>query len=328
MNSFFIACQSQDVPESNSIDLYLNFFKKSKDIYLEQPVYIDVGIKIKEIEKIESIVIFLPFICETRDIIDLFDEVTEDKFLTVLYNSSIRNKLCDNIFCAFKFLNDREEFFFRIANYMELVPKVKIHDSVMTKICIDLSRVVDDIKGSTLASHFDNTANFRFRIIAKDIGGIIRKTKNNKFANILNPNEHTITQLLDFRFNYVRSLDVDLMSHLRCNKLELVKFDKIRFSTIEPLECIIDNFCSTYYKARVLEDDIWNYYIGNSKEYIENMISYSWDFFEEKAEKLQIMYRRSSKKINFVFVLLYICLTLFSGVIASYLAWIITQIQG
>lgn len=326
MNSFIIACQSYDVAESNSIDLYLNFFKKNKDIYLEQQVYIDVGIKIKELEKIKSLVIFLPFICEIEDIVDLFNEVIEDKFLTVLYNSSIRNKLCDNNFCAFKFLNGKEEFFFRIANYMKLVKKEKIHDFIMTKICIDLSSLVKDIKESTLASYFNDAVNFRFRIITKDIGGIIKKAKNNKFANILNPNEYTITQILDFRFNYVRSLDVDLMSKLRCDKLELVKFDKIRFSTIEPLECVIDNFCSTYYKARILEDDIWNYYIGNNKEYIENMISYSWDFFEEKAEKLQIMYRRSSKKINIVFVLLYICLTLFTGAIASYLAWIITQI--
>lgn len=326
MNSFIIACQSDDLEKNNSIDLYLNFFKRNKDIHLEQQVYIDVGVKIKDTNRINNIVIFLPFICETEGIIDLFSEVTEDKFLTVLYNSGIGNKLCDNNFCTFRFLNDREEFFFRIINYMQVFKKVKFHDSIMTKIYIDLSSVVSDIKESTLASHYNNAVNFRFRIKTKDLGEIIKKTKNNKFASIFSPNEYTITQILDFRFNYIRSLDADLISRLRHDKLKLVKFDKIRFSTIEPLECIIDNFCSINYKARILEDDIWNCYIGNDQEYIENMISYSWDFFEEKAEKFQVMYRRSSKKVNIVFVLLYLCFTLFIGAIASYLAWIITQI--
>ncbi len=326
MNSFIIACQSDDIEENNSIDLYLNFFKKNKDMYLKQQVYIDVGIKIKDTNRIKNIAIFLPFICETEDIIDLFSEVTEDKFLTVLYNSGIRNKLCDNNFCSFRFLNDREEFFFRIINYMQIIKKEKFHDSTMTKICIDLSSAVNEIKESTLASHFNNEMNFRFRIITKDLGEIIKKSKNNKLASIFSPNEYTITQILDFRFNYIRSLDADLISKLGHDKLRLVRFDKIRFSTIEPLEYIIDNFCSIYYKARILEDDIWNNYIGGDHEYIENMISYSWDFFEEKAEKFQVMYRRSSKKINIIFVLLYLCLTLFTGVIASYLVWIITQI--
>lgn len=322
MNSFIFAYKStsQDVIENDNIDLYINFFKKDRDIYLKEYVYIDVGIKIKNISNVKDFIIILPFICLAENIVDLYGSVTEDKFLNVLYNSSILTKLSDTNFCTFKFVNEREEFFSRVINYMKIDKEGYVNHGSMTFLTIDVEGVVNEIKESPLNSEFKDMINFRFRIKTNRIGEIVKRVHNNKFVNVFSPSEYTVIQTFDFRFNYIRSLNQNILTYLNCNKLHLYKFDKIRFSAIEPIECTIESYGDTNCGARILEDGIWDNYIGNDKRYIHNMISYAWDILGNKVEKFQVMYKRSCRKNNITLVIIYICLTILVGVLASFLA--------
>lgn len=319
LNSIIIAGETYSGTHSSTIELFCNFFKKEADIYLEDNIFLDIGIKIKDVEKCRKIVFLFPFNLSKENVIDLFDIIKKDGFVNSLYNSSLKFKTCDENSCVFSFLSGKEEFFQRVGKYIK-IENFEINSSSLAKVEINLCNLVNEIKNGELTSGFHGQLNFRIRIMKNGLKEIVKTPKNSSILSLFSPSEHTVTQILDFRFNYIRSFEEGIISYLRERNLHLFQFDKVRFSTIEPINCIIENYSDIFFKARVLEGDIWRAYVNDSLDYINNMISYVWEIEDEKIDKIQIMFRRTCRRFSILFFLVYILITLLLGFTASFLA--------
>lgn len=225
----------------------------------------------------------------------------------------------DENLCVLKFLDGKEEFFQRVEEYIR-IENYKMGTNALTEIEVDLCNLISKIKESKLIFEFHNQLNFRIRIVKKGLNEIVKASKNNSILSLFSPSEHTVTQVLDFRFNYIRSFDESIISYLKGSNLQLFRFDKVRFSTIEPINCIVESYSDTPFKARVLEDDVWQTYVKGNLNYINNMISYVWEIEDKEIDKIQIMFRRTCRKFSILFFLLYIFITLLLGFTASALA--------
>lgn len=62
LNSIIIAGETYSGTYGTNIDLFCNFFKKGNDIHLENNIFFDIGIKIRNVDKYRKIVILFPFV--------------------------------------------------------------------------------------------------------------------------------------------------------------------------------------------------------------------------------------------------------------------------
>jgi len=259
---------------------------------------IEFGLKIDDFFAIESIHLFLPFFCEYSDFNDKVVELSKNAKLTnALFNKKMTISNDEGIFHkvtgpdgkTFHYCNiNEEDITFSIINCENIKRGSQISISPKNK-----------------PKEKVNTVYYRFRI-----------TKLDKILKTISENNFIIDgffkkmNFIEFNINTIRKLPPTIVEKV---------FDDYEFKSMN-LFLITDMFNDFLFQSkklkasRILENPIWNEYIGHNQLYDE-MIAYHWK--EDKFTDYSLFLKTSHIKRNYWLFILMILFTIILGCIGG-----------
>lgn len=281
--------KKEENKEEANLDIHLNLWKvKCKKWDRENTTFLDIGLKIRNIEDIKSIYMYIPLKINKDDLKDLGSLMRNDlKLLNGIFNdtcSITSNEREDGISVK----KGNEDIFIKTLDY-EYQDNLKI-------------RSTED--GSILIINVENEQNkegkstyYRFRIDGKcmeDFGA--KKSPKYKLFRIEDIEDH----IIDFRLNEKRALPEGL-------NMMIAKDSEFRIGTIHFLLLISSEYdvptARSNYSVRALEGNLWDKYIpGNCNS--DELLGYHWK--ERENDNLNAYIKIEVRKQNWFRVLQYI----------------------
>jgi len=255
MNSLAIWHESNH-DEQAQLDLHFNHWKLCKsDNTLSY--FLDIGIKVVSTVELGEICLFLPFTISKADhyLIDLGEKLKEKQLSTAIFNEDYG---ADTSIVGKGFL---------------------LKEGSNSKYYVYCLAVENDLTyenryGGTIIKfkhqlHIDLPTYYRFRVIAPDIGHFSNEYKpNNSFLE----SAFSSVEIIDFRVNDRRNLDISLVEHITSQKQFQIKL--IHYFVMRSIddEYILSN--KDLDSLRLLEKDIWSAYIDGGSYKYQKSIAY------------------------------------------------------
>ncbi len=309
MNSFALWFKEGEKEENFKADIHFNLWNiHSKK---NQPISLDVGIKIYFPKGYSKVYFYIPWKIEQSDIKDLGKHLKEERMLCTVFNED-----CEVT---------------QSANSKVLHVSNSKKDLDLNIYCLDIK---NDIKtenkydGTLLSFNrpkllldSDVTEYFRFRISNKGFKNIIKSYNN---ENVLFQSAISVTEAIDFRFNDYRSLPSSLLEEIRSGvgyKIGKVHFLLLTESHVDLL------YSSVSPTARELEKGTWkNYYSDLGKK---NIVAYHWKFASENKDKLIencIMFVKTKVgKCNIKTILIYVLMAGILSIVFDFIFKLISK---
>lgn len=259
---------------------------------------IEFGLKISNFPSVESVHLFLPFICKSTDFRDKIVELSANAKLTnALFNKKMTISNGDGIFHkvtgpngnAFHYCNiNNEDIKFSDVECENLKRGTKI--SITSK-----KKPKDDV----------NTVYYRFRL--NKIDKILKTLRENNF--IIDGFFKKIN-FIEFNINTIRKLPPTIVESIA---------DDYTLDSMN-LFLITDMFNDFVFKSkelkasRILENPIWNEYIGQNQLF-NKMIAYHWK--EKEFSDYSLFLKTTYIKRNYWLLTIVIIFTLLLGCIGG-----------
>lgn len=324
MNSFAIWYEGEK--DDKNVELHFNLWKlrneswklwksrneswKSNKIE-NSNMFLDIGIKVKDIGDIKKICIFIPFSVTDKNIEDMGIKMKDNR------------KLINGIFnddCEINHNGSKNAVTISRNNGNDIIKIHTLDYEYQKNITVELKEngsiiCIDTEKDTTEDNNEDKKYSdyYRFRIKGKSIHdfGNIKKNADNPFKTSYESNH-----IIDFRVNEKRALPENLNMLLQKEKLFNIKV--IHFllltDTSYKLACTGLN-----YTMRALEDDLWKDYIDRKYDN-GSLVGYHWKESSEGengVENFNSYIRIKEIKINFITIIIYVLGVIIIGSINS-----------
>lgn len=319
MNSFAIWYDekgNKDL-EKISIELHFNLWKlkklSSRQNKDKSNIFLDIGIKVKNITNVDKINIFIPF--QVNSIEDIGMKMKDNrKLINGIFNDDceIRKSNSKN---GVTISRNNDQDIIKIhtldSQYQKNYEINKHDDGTIISIITEKYRKEDDVSDY-----------FRFRIKIKNINKF-GKLKRDKY-NFFKPS-YEINHIIDFRVNEKRALPENLNMLLHQEKL--FKIEVIHFLLLMDTDYRLA--CTGLdYSMRALEDNLWSEYLDNEYE-TECLVGYHWkqkvnldkgDEDKNGIENFNSYIRIKESKVNLWTIIMYLVIVLILGIIGSLVA--------
>ncbi|MDK0862298.1 hypothetical protein P5F16_01120 [Clostridium perfringens] len=320
MNSFAIWYNSDKdgaIETDNEVELHFNLWKLKKrnttfvkfNKKKKSNMFLDIGIKLNNINHIDNIKIFIPFKkINIDDIEDLGIRMKDNrKLINGIFNDDceIRHNCSED---GFTVKRKNEEIKIHTLDY-EYQKNLSIE--VISEGCIIAIKTSED------KSSNEEKAYYRFRISGKSINEFGRNLKSRD--NILKTYSES-NHIIDFRVNEKRALPENL-------NMLLQKNNQFKIKTIHFLLLMDINYklaCTGLdYTMRALEDKLWEEYLDDKYE-TGCLVGYHWKESNDNGiENFNSLIRIKDIESNFITIGIYIIgvivLSIISSIISSVL---------
>lgn len=284
--------------ENTSIELHFNFWRLNMGSKKEIN-YLDVGVKFKYLENIESINIFFPFtITKNNYIHSLGSTLSKNReLIEAIFNARIdsESKITDNVLDINFVKNkaDRLRLFSQIeidengSNGVKIIPQD--NDGSILSFPKNLIKKPTTYKDEATENEGEVFGYFRFRIdLNPDDKESISQLYVPKDAKLKLLSRIESIEIVDFRINEVRNLPQKIVSCLSNDScITSVHFFLIRETNFEHKLSH-----SEFKRCRLLEKGVWDSYL-NAKSSIsipDQMLIYHWnEQLPKKDGKLQYL---------------------------------------
>lgn len=330
MRSFAIWYDS-DITDAIDIkaSVHVNFwsqipYKNHKNLY-----FLDFGIMVSDISKLNRINVYVPFeICKS-DIKDLGSKISNSTLVNAIFNEDytvtsgiskhciVRSKNNDTSFVIYA-LNESTEINIENCRRSKCRPDNPDNnkDLIGSIIVLDIKKLPENKVES-----LQNLVKYYFRIrvqVAKEKFGLISKELRNN--NPLN-NAFEGLELIDFRINDVRSCCEEVRERIAVGGK--FKFEAMHFLAMREMNDSLivegDN-----YTCRLLEQDIWNHYIDNFED---NMLAYHFkvksnqisDGNVKYVDSMTLLLKFRYKRIKKIVTLMYFAITVAIGLFINFI---------
>jgi hypothetical protein len=311
MRSFAFWCKKKGNTAEKTIDADVHFNLWTEYDEKESTPFLDVGIKISNLEAISKMFFYVPFIMKKNDIEDLGSVLSKNKeVLNAVFNETFTIKDDKKTKQVTVLEDDVTKF---IIYSLDVVSNIKL-DQNFDGTIIELS--TDNIAISSGVKYY-----FRFRIKSEELKDLIKERQP---QNVLLQSAVSSNCFIDFRFNDIRSINKSLVEHIESADIKVL-IKKVHFLLLTRAD--IDLASNTAMNERQLETHIWKDYLLGY-EPTDTIVANHWrigtkDSGEEQDEvngcviyiKFKV-YRCNSKTIRAYIVVLFL-LTLFFNIISS-----------
>lgn len=167
----------------------------------------------------------------------------------------------------------------------------------------------------------DGKLYFRLRIVSP---GVSKFTREYRPMNSIVQSAFSITEVVDFKANWKRSLNKSLMGRIR-NEGE-VKFRTVQFFIMR--EAHYDYIFShkPLTRSRLLEGNIWRSYFEDYHQ-LDNIVAYQWREDDQNIFSAFVKYKfdKNNWRTIAVFIIVFIVLSTLAGILGGWIANLIAD---
>lgn len=330
MNTLAIWFERKDTPtvlsDIPSADFHFNLWKLKLNHKHSSPSkynkryghFLDIGIKIKRINLVNKVFIYLPFQIKANSIKDLGKCLCSNPgIINVIFNEN------------YKIIGDPNSKMINVRNSVNaesfgIYALDESQDLEIVESSYDNGSLIK-MKVSDIIP-LSGEVYFRIRIRGEAIENFrtVYQPKNSLFQSAFSN-----TEIIDFRLNEKRNLNKSLLEDM--GKKGMFNINKIHFLL---LSLANDDYIYSHKPAdacRVLEKDIWKSYIGADYECSDNVIAYHWKEKGECSTSFSAMVKMRFDENNFCTILIYLgifgVLSIIFNIVSNYIYTIFSNIK-
>lgn len=262
MQSFGVWCKmkDKDTTEKSIEKLQINLWDLEKCKSIQSP-FIDFGLHIKNINKLERIAIYIPFKVEESNIEDLSKKIADAETARLLFNDDSYDFGTSGDFKYLSYKNDKENNIKMLLLSFESeklgVQYFNIKPTNSTGIILEF--LIDKIELEKYSEFGE--AYIRFRIISSEIYNMLfcKIKKKNLFLE----SGFTALKVVDLKVNKERNIPQSVCHTLQKELFTFATFSKIHFFIMENAQNDVQPLSSQVFKdCRMLEEGEWNQYLS------------------------------------------------------------------
>lgn len=304
MNSFVLWYEGVD---KTNLDLHVNIWKKREKFRIKY--YIDFGFLIENINAVDRIKIYVPFQIAAAKIQDLGKVISSDQNLV----NAIFNEICTTQ------NGNAKKMIVRRKNDTFVVYSLMASESQQSERLScknELGGTIINIETNSVRSQNDNYAKYYFRIRVQAPHGKLKMIDEQINGISVFSDRFTTTEIIDFRINDIRS----------CNENVREIFHDARKFNIKAIHYLILRdardviiYHGSDMTCRLLEQKVWEKYM---KGINHNMIAYHFRkvSLDSDIDNYSVLTRFQYKKTIFIWLLIYIIVTIMLGVIGGWVS--------
>lgn len=312
-------------PATTGAELHINYwYLKTAKIN-----YLDIGVKFDASHKFESIQIYLPFNADKLDYNDKLGETVchNHQLIPAVFNATINTTEHDHSLSTYLVTfkdpksNPPIKFFTNIlpastqsAGGVRIEPEVEgVDDGTIIKFPRDILQFSQE----EIDNHNKISGYFRFRIIlnSDDVSRLSRvyKPKGSQITN-----QFESSEMIDFRINESRILPLKIRRKIS----DYAFIKKVHFFLIRDVNSEYKMSHSAYSRCRILEENIWDKYLGSKNPIGNQMLIYHWksktDDETPHIDHFSAFAKFTTRTFPFRDVSLGVILFIFLGISSSY----------
>lgn len=286
---------SSNKEQCSPLELHINLWcirsKKHNEYAL------DFGIKFALDTK--EILLLIPQKIDKRDVFDLGERlINNSRLLCSVFNENYQ--IIKNPTGSCDIINDKDGNalfgIYKLRQNASII--IKPNDVNETYTEINLIPQCDYEKLKTKVQYLYA----RFQITLKDLKAF---AKNMDISNDFLQSAFSSSRLFDIRINDKRELDSNIDEKLMHEKWSQAKFNKLHFFYMSEVSETIDNGSKLHLDTRILEDNLWKDYFGDSKKIEGQHIAYHWkktvkeQKYNFEVEQKKLCFKPSNKNLPF-----------------------------
>lgn len=317
MDSIAIWCNKVGDGKGNGgdpieLEVHFNLWKLKDSQNGDFTHFLDIGLMLEQPAQTSHLNVFFPFRFDVKQIEDLGDYFRKDKNLV----SAIFNQDCR--------VSERAPFD-KILN-VEVLGSDKRFSIYNLDINSDIE-VEQRYEGSIVritvpVSSVEGRLYFRLRIISP--GVVVKFTHEYTPMNSVVESAFSITEVVDFKVNWKRSLNSSLLERIRTEGE--VTFSNVQFFIMREAHYDYVFSHKPLTRSRVLEKDIWKSYVGDNYE-LDNIVAYQWSEAGQNIFSAFVKYKFDKNNWRTItkFLIVFLVISIVAGVIGGLIANIITR---
>lgn len=290
--------------------------------------FMDIGVMIYDHEKIEAVIVDLPWSLNKKNIHDLGAKLNGEKSVAAIFNEVVHyDGFAEGNFANISFIKDGKDIkpfsLLRLNSQSFSIEEINLsNDTPCTRLKVTLPSYPSNI----IKEEKKKSAYIRFRIKKVPPTVYTVKFTQNDRALI---SSSTDTRIIDFRINVLRGVPEELING--DNNLKFPpNLDKIHcfLTTIQDEECVSVSKHYNGYRS-LMDEDIWNEYVKNDKTLpiqesnsIKNYLGYQWTAKNKKdnpenIKDLIVLGRFSKKTSGLLSILRFMIIVIILGAMGS-----------
>ena len=263
--------------------------------------YIEFGLKIKNYQKIKHLNIYLPYKISHNDIKDIVPEFTDIGTLNALFNEKMNISEEDGGLYLIHFKNNhKKEDFIASCSYFE-------KDHIKS---IDGGGCILRLEMPQSSPTAQNTLYKRLRINKLECA--VTEYSENNF-------------IIDGLFKKLQTVEININSLRRLPKFIVDKMNGNTNIKSVNFFMMTDIFANIIFQSRkidssrILEEDIWNKYLGIDKSYkdIKKVVAYQWKYGGD-IEDYNLFMKLANTEKRWLLFLFSILIVILFGIIGGY----------
>ncbi|EHK0752006.1 hypothetical protein RG677_003670 [Vibrio parahaemolyticus] len=333
--------------EGSKVELHFNLWDVSTKNYgfaKGRNTFLDVGLYIEDTKNLTDLLIYFPFDIPSDGFIDLHSCFRKDSELVrTIFNENLSFDSVTQSLSFVRFDEGREKKFFihelpfnndslieiKHGDYQYNGSKIK---STIVNFKKDFFKALARYQLEQREQGRDSPHSyFRFRVPLKKINIFVDEYKQGSaiITGTLHKNE-----IIDFRFNEVRSLPAQVYQEKDARELEFASC-RVDYFLVKDAMCEYQTSHGSFKKSRTLEKSFWKEYLlyeNNSsplKNVLENeepMVIYHWNKTKDKDGSFvgfsafsKFIEPRVKKRNVFFYVALIVSLAIVANIVTSYM---------
>lgn len=299
-------------------DLHVNLWKDFNEQYS-----LDLGVMLYDIDctngkELDSICIFLPYICEKSSLVDLGCKLKTSEAVSTIFNDFYKMESGPGKSSMDKFFIDEGNAFY-VFELGENNIKVENNEQSLNGTFVTLSIPIPDELRQT---KFNLYIRLRCNICSPEGRKFLKHDE--QISNNFLQAAFSRMELYDFRLNDIRNTDDKVFQELTSkNCFKLVEMRKVHFFFMTGAKDHVVNGNTDRMDTRMLEIDKWAEYRGKTFEHA--LVAYHWKKKKEKEDpenikSFEVFFRNTCNNVNWLLVVSYLCFLVAIGTTGSLLS--------
>lgn len=296
--------------------------KNSLKEHLKTP-YLDIGIKIKDYSKLDSVTFYCPFVLKLEEMFDLSPKLGTKNNASIIFNSDCEIETKDSYAIVNISEYNEKLLVFPLEQVIKDVFQIKRDErNDGTYLIFKFRNFHEYVKGVEKLGELD-TIYIRFRIESSSLKKHIyfdSEPLNKSFESAFSG-----TRIIDFKVNEKRNIDEKIRAEIIMRKQEWVTFKDIHFLIMVPSSYDLTSFYKKTMTCRELEENLWDDYLGAHIDFASgHVLAYHWKdkaierkVCEDFACLVKVNYSRAKKETIFLYALSVVALGVLSSMIVT-----------
>ena len=279
---------------------------------------LDIGIEIRNFDKLDELRCYIPVSCSDLTINDLSPKLNNPEIADLVFNTHCScNSQSDGLFLE----KDGLEFLL-CSVQKHLIADAYYEASYETETNSDMIRVTIHCDKIKKAHKSINNLYCRFRVSSKKVSDLLfNKIKKNSDWFLVSG--HIERKIVDIRINRERDIDANFNKLLRSEQFELANLKQVNFLIMEAVSNEIMSTEGEDLASRIVETG-WAEYLDCSEKVKQdlnnhNIMAYHWKQEEERVSYSKTV-RITEYKSTVFMIIVYMFIILIIGIIGSLIA--------